>query len=92
MFTINSTRINGETLTANTTFTLSDKTELTIDVPMFMPQNVDEVFQSLANREASEQLKCDVTPVLESIKSELDSMDKKQVAIRIESINMTRGE
>jgi hypothetical protein len=91
MFTINSTRIDNETLTTNVTFIMKDGTPVTCDVAHFMPQSSDEVFKSLTNREASEIVKYEVEPVIKTIKTEIDGMDKEAVAARFESVKLAKG-
>ena len=74
MYIINSTRTNDETLTVNVTFKFQDDFQITLDVPIFMPQSKDDVLQALQNREASEQVKHNTIPVNESISSELSQL------------------
>jgi hypothetical protein len=78
MYTINSTEVKDEILIANVTYVLEDKTELTIDVDIFQPQNKEDVLQGIANREVSEQHKYDSQIAIEGIKEELDSDVVKQ--------------
>ena len=73
MYKINSTRIEGETLTASVTYTLKDDTLLDIDVPIFQPQSVDDVLNGIANREVSEQSKHDAIPTNETIQDQLQA-------------------
>jgi hypothetical protein len=80
MFTINSTRIDSETLTVNVTFTLKDESEITLDVPIFAPTNIDDVLAGLQNREASEQAKHNVAPIIQEIK---DQLDRDAVGIKL---------
>jgi hypothetical protein len=59
MYKINSTRIDGETITVSVSYTLKDSTILDIEVPFFQPQSVDYILEGIANREISEQQKYD---------------------------------
>jgi len=42
-FVINSTKVNGQTLTANVTYTLANGYVCTIDVAIFQPKNLSDV-------------------------------------------------
>jgi len=77
MYTINSTEVNDETLTANITFTLEDRTEVTIDVFIFQPQDKDDVLEGIANREVSEQHKYNSQIAIKGIEEELKEFLKK---------------
>jgi len=75
MFKINSTRVDGETLTTNVTYTMPDGVDVVVDVAHFMPDSTDAVIESIQLREASEIAKYQSKPVVKSIKDELDAMD-----------------
>ena len=72
-FKITATRIvKDETLTASVTFTLTDATEVDVDVPIFLPQSKEDVLQGIANRELTEQRKHDGLVTNTAIKSDID--------------------
>lgn len=73
MFTIKSTRLEGETLYATTEFTLKDDSVVQIEVPIFAPADKDAVNVALASREDTENSKLDIKSNNESIKAELDN-------------------
>jgi hypothetical protein len=72
-YKINSTKINDFTLTTNVTYILTDGTEVTVDVPHFSIGTKEQVISGIENREITEQQKHDIRPILEEIKSEIDS-------------------
>ena len=54
-FIINSQTTNGQTVTANVTFTLANGYTETVDVPIFQPQNISDVINGVASRELTIQ-------------------------------------
>lgn len=78
---INSTRIDGETIWSNITYTLSDGSEVTTDVAVFQPQTSGDVLTALSNREVSEQAKIDAEVTNKAIKDELDEQVNQPIEI-----------
>jgi hypothetical protein len=76
MFVINSVRAMTDTLVTTVTYTLTDGTQIVVDVPVFRPQSKDEIMEALKNREITEQSQYDAAPLIQEIK---DEMDKKAV-------------
>lgn len=74
MFTINSTTIDNDTLVANVTLHLDDKTDLEVNVPVLYPKSKDEVLNAILQREINEKKKFDAAPVLIVVKEELDAL------------------
>ena len=74
MFTINSTTIDNDTLVANVTLHLDEKTDLEVNVPVLYPKSKDDVLNALLQREINEQKKFDAAPVLIVVKEELDAL------------------
>ena len=70
-YTINTTSQSDETLNVNVTYTMNDGSELILDVPIFAPQNADDVTTGIENRALSEQAKIDRTKVVENIIDEI---------------------
>ncbi len=77
MYKINSVRLDSQTLWSNVTYIMNDGTPITVDVPVFMPQDADVVVQSLKGREATEKNRYEYEkglPVIEAVKVELDKL------------------
>jgi len=72
-FKINSTRVDNETFWANTTFTLTDSTEVTVEVAVFMPSDSASILTALGNREVTEQIKYDTETANNTLKTQVDS-------------------
>lgn len=79
MYKINSTRIEQETFFTNVTYTLTDGTEVEVDVAVFAPENKDAVIKAIEDRAKTEQIKYDSEKVNLTIKSELDKTIGKAV-------------
>ena len=73
MFTINSTTIENDTLVANVTLHLDEKTDLEVNVPVLYPKSKDEMLDKIIQREINEQKKFNAAPVLTAIKAEMDA-------------------
>ncbi len=74
MFTINSTTIDNDTLVANVTLHLDEKTDLEVNVPVLYPKSKEEVLNAILQREINEQKKFNSAPVLIVVKEELDAL------------------
>ncbi len=74
MFTINSTTIDNDTLVANVTLHLDEKTDLEVNVPVLYPKSKDDVLNAILQREINEQKKFNSAPVLIVVKEELDAL------------------
>jgi hypothetical protein len=73
MFTINSTTIENDTLVANVTLHLDEKTDLEVNVPVLYPKTKEEMLEAIIQREINEQKKFDSAPVLIAIKADMDA-------------------
>lgn len=62
---------NEETVTVRVEYTLEDNSTLTLDVPIFMPQTVDDITTGIENRAMSEQAKLDATKVAKELMSQI---------------------
>ena len=72
MFTVNMTTIENDTLIANVTLHLDEKTDLEVNVPVLYPKTKDEMLDAIIRREVNEQKKFNAAPVLIAIKAEMD--------------------
>jgi len=72
-FKIKSVKVVKDTLITEVVFTLKDDAVVTVDVPHFMPYSEEYVLKSIANREASEQLKHDAITNIPALKTILDA-------------------
>jgi len=70
-YTINSIRQENEILITNTTITLEDGTDITIDISHYMPQSFNDINIGIVNRAISEQAKINtinnLTTLIETI-------------------------
>ena len=73
MFTVNMTTIENDTLIANVTLHLDEKTDLEVNVPVLYPKTKDEMLDAIIQREKNEIKKFDSAPVLTAIKAEMDA-------------------
>jgi hypothetical protein len=87
MFTINSTTIENDTLIANVTLHLDEKTDLEVNVPVLYPKTKEEMLEAIMQREINEQKKFNAAPVLNAIKAE---MDETVVAVKLDGKAMVR--
>jgi len=72
MFTVNMTTIENDTLIANVTLHLDEKTDLEVNVPVLYPKSKEEMLNAIIQREINEQKKFNAAPVLIAIKAEMD--------------------
>ena len=72
-YTINLVEVDKETLRANVTYTLEDKTEVTVDVPLFHAKTQDDVLMWLYTRELNEQQEYDAPTLNANLKAGIDS-------------------
>lgn len=87
-YKINSMRIIDETIFVDTTFILKDNTEVNTEVAIFSPKDKDEVLQSIANREISEQTKYNACVSNEIIRIEMDEIIGKECSFINGKINI----
>ena len=76
---INSTEIKDTDLIVNVTYTLTDGTEVTVDVTSSSPKNQADVLTDIANREIAEQTKYDGD--INNIKTAIDAQIAQPVDI-----------
>jgi hypothetical protein len=73
MFTINELTIENDTLVANVTLHLDEKTNLEVNVPVLYPKSKEEMLNAIIQREVNEQKKFFAAPVLIAVKAEMDT-------------------
>jgi hypothetical protein len=73
MYRINETRIEVDTLIANVTLLLDEKTELVVNVPVLYPKDEATVLAAIEQLEVNEAKKFNAAPVLVEVKKQLDA-------------------